>query len=142
MPFGSLFSHQPAPFVESQISTSWSGVYIGQGTNWRPGITSISMPFTGDIFVDLWVQTSYPAPATILASSVWPYTPIGPTNYFAGKVTQWNPNGGVFPVPFVARWANIAAGTFFQLTLEIRNDICNGNMGIEQVQGFLRAQAT
>lgn len=100
------------------------------------------MPFTGDIYVDLYIQVGHDPPSNILAASVWPYTPLGPTNYYAGSITQVDPNGGVYPVPFLGRWANLPAGTYFDLTLEIRCDICNGNMNIQQVQGFLRAQAT
>jgi hypothetical protein len=99
------------------ISASWSGVQIVQNQNWRPGLGGMTMPFTGDIFVDLWVQTDYIAGATYLASSVWPATPIGPTNYYAGKVSQWDNYGGTFPVPFFGRWANLAVGTYFDLTI-------------------------
>jgi hypothetical protein len=142
VPFGSQISNQPSPFIERYISASWSGVQIVQNQNWRPGLGGMTMPFTGDIFVDLWVQTDYIAGATYLASSVWPATPIGPTNYYAGKVSQWDNYGGTFPVPFFGRWANLAVRTYFDLTIEIRCDVSNGTMNIAGVQGFMRAQAT
>jgi hypothetical protein len=142
VPFGSLLTSQTSPFVERHFYPSWSGVVLNQGGIWRPQIGTFSMPFAGTIFVDLWVQCDYINGATILAGSVWPYTPIGPTNYFAGKVTQWDINTGTFPIPMFGYWANLAAGTYFDLTIEIRNDICNGQMRIAQAQAFLRAQAT
>jgi hypothetical protein len=140
VPFGSQVNTQTAPFVERHIYSSWDA-YIPQQTQWNPFVTSMTMPFTGDIFVDLWVQLEYPQPATILTVEVWPATPIGPTNFFAGKVSQWDVNSGTFPCPMFGRWANLAAGTYFDLTISIRNQICNGNCRITGCQGFMRAQA-
>jgi hypothetical protein len=142
MPFGSLISNQTGPFVEQPFNISGWGVNLSQGQTWSPQVSTFTMPFQGHIFVDLWVQTSYFNGATILASSVWPATPLGPTNYYAGKVTQWNINTGTFPVPFFGWWANLAAGTYFDLTINIRCDICNGLMQIQQAHGFIRAIAS
>jgi hypothetical protein len=139
MPFGAQITNWQTPFFEGQIGASWSGVNLTQGQVWRPTVATMSMPFTGDIFVDLWVQSSYTM--SILASSVWPYTTIGPSNYYAGKVGNRDVNGGVFPVPLVARWANVPVYTSFSLTIEIRCDIADGVMSIQQVAGFIRAQA-
>lgn len=140
MPFGSQLSNQTAPYVERYLYSSWSGVEIGQGTSWQPFITSMTMPFTGDIFVDLWVQLDYGG-ATILNAEVWPATPIGPSNFFAGKVSQWDLYSGCYPCPMFGRWANLAAGTYFDLTIQIRNNICNGTCKILGLHGFMRAQA-
>jgi hypothetical protein len=139
MPFGEQITNWQTPFYETQIGASWSGVNLTQGQIWRPSVASLSMPFTGDIFVDLWVQTAYTV--SILASSVFPYTSIGPSNYYAGKVCNRDVNGGTFPVPMVARWANVPVYTAFDLTIEIRCDIADGVMSIQQVAGFMRAQA-
>jgi hypothetical protein len=140
MPFSSQTSNRPAPFIERYISAAWDA-YIPQQTSWTPFVTSMTMPFYGEIFVDLWVQLEYPAPATILAAEVWPATPIAPTNFFAGKASQWDLHSGTYPCPMFGRWANLAAGTYFDLTIQIRNNVCNGNCRITGAHGFMRAQA-
>lgn len=139
MPFGSVITNQTAPFYEQYLSANWSGVQIGQGQSWQPGLGGITMPFYGEIFVDLWVQVSYTY--TILRAEVWPATPIAPSNYYAGKVCEWDRNGGYFTVPMFGRWAPLAAGTYFDLTIQVRDIVSDGVCGIVGFAAIIRAQA-
>jgi hypothetical protein len=139
MPFGAQLTNQTAVFNERYIYAAWSGIQIAQGQNWQVALASMTMPFTGDILVDLFVEVAYSQ--TLLACQVWPATPIGPSNFWAGFVTEYNPYGGCFVVPMFGRWSNLAAGTFFDLTIQIKDIVSNGVCTINQCHGFMRAQA-
>lgn len=140
MPFGAQASNLPTCYTEVQFSANW-GALVGQGSQWDPGITGFTMPWTGDLFVDLYVQSSYDAPATILAVEVWPNANIAPTSAWAGKVCEADAYGGWVVTPMFGRWANLAKGTYFYLGVSIRTPVINGTHNIRGCHGSIRAQA-
>lgn len=141
MPFGTQLTTQTLPYVERHIYADWSGVSIGNEGRWQPHIYDFSMPFYGEIMVDLWVQCAWSNPATMLALQVAMLTPISPTNHFVGKKYETEAYGGCFPTPCFGRWANLGAGTFFNLTIDIYTNSVNGTCNIQAFTGFLRAIA-
>lgn len=142
MPFGALLSNETALFTERHIRGTWSGLTIGQGQTGTLGLASMVMPFTGDILVDVYLQLSYPGPASILAAEVWPSSQMmAATNSFVGKVCNWDVNGGSLVCPMFGRWANLAKGTNFQLTVDVKAPIVNGTCSLDSFEGFMRAQA-
>jgi hypothetical protein len=84
----------------------------------------------------------YDSGATVLNMSVGPATAIAPSNYFTGVKTEADAYGGWLCVPFFGRWANLAANTFFQLSIRTTVGAANGRAVASFFAGTMRLQAT
>ena len=140
MPFGSLVSNIQHPYYEQYFNTALN-LAVAQGTNGFADVTSMTMPWTGDIFLTGHLQIAYDQGATVIAVEVWPFTDIGVTNQICGKATETCGNGGIVTIPLICKWANLAGGTFFKLTIRIQVGAVNGRALANNFAGTLRAQA-
>jgi hypothetical protein len=115
---------------------------IGQGSAVNFNIGSpFLMPWAGDIIFDGWLNMYYDQGATILHADINQATTIAATNFWPGTKTESCPNGGWLVIPCFGRWANLAAGTGFQLAIRVTVGACNGRAVAYQFAGSLRAQA-
>jgi hypothetical protein len=141
MPFGAQRSDLQHYYYEAMFSTPLNLV-IAQGSNAVSDIYTVSMPWAGDILVDGWMNAYYDSGATILNMSVGPATSIAPSNYFTGVKTEADAYGGWISVPFFGRWANLAANTYFLLSVRTTIGACNGRAVASHFSGTIRLQAT
>lgn len=138
MPFGAQVSNPQHYYYEQLLNVGFS-LNVAQGSSVNVDITSLTMPWTGTVLVDGYAQVAYTP--SVLGCEVWPATAIGPTNAWAGKVTEYTANGGLVVCPFFAQWVNLSAGTFFKLTIQIKCTAANGTVTAQSFVGSLRAQA-
>lgn len=140
MPFGSQASNVQHYYYEQAFETDLGNYGLGQGGAVNFNVVAISMPWTGDVMVDLAVQLVYQP--NILGAEVWPASSIGPSNFFAGKKQEYSTNGGYLVCPMFAKWNSLAIGTYLTIGIQVQNKVANGAVNCIRCVGSMRAQAT
>jgi hypothetical protein len=137
VPFGSQVSNVQHYYHEQYVDVGL-GQPMGNNSTWDVALSAMTMPWAGDILAEGYFQIEYSNSYTGI--EIWPVTPIGPSNFFAGKVAMEDRHAGWFLIPFFGRWAGLAAGTYFQYNLQVRVLIANGTVTVRRYIGSIRAQ--
>jgi hypothetical protein len=141
VPFGALKSNVQHHYYEQWLYTAMA-TQVAQGTSVNFNIGSpFTMPWPGDIIIDGYLNMVYDTGATVLNAKVEQATSIAATNFWPGVKTETCGNGGWIVIPCFGRWASLAEGTLFQLTIKVTVGAVNGRAIAQQFAGSLRAQA-
>jgi hypothetical protein len=139
MPFGALVSNVQHYYYEQAFEVDLGNYGIAEGSAANFNCVDISMPWTGDVMVDLAVQLAYQP--NILGAEVWPAASITPTNLWAGKKDEYSVDGGQLVCPMFAKWNNLTIGTYLMIGIQVKVTIANGGVNSIRCVGSMRAQA-
>lgn len=142
MPFGAQLSDVEHYYFEYYLQVPLNLNIVQGGSGANGNMANLYMPWTGDILIEGWTSCVYEGGASILNIDCRAAGNIGPTSQWVGKRTESDGAGGWLAVPFFARWANLARGTYFQFGLQFNVGACNGQARAYSFAGSLKAQAT
>ena len=124
--FGQQLSNVQHYYYEQWINIALGWVVPQGSSASNSNLLSYYMPWQGDILIDGWANCYYDSGASVLSMACWPASNIGATTLWAGNRTETDGNGGWLSIPCFARWANLAAGTYFTFGLQFNCGAVNG----------------
>jgi hypothetical protein len=138
MAFGDQKTNVSHYYYEQYLQADYNST-IAQGATLRTTILGNALPWNADVVIE--GHANYSFSPTVCAVELWSnLSSPAPNSYYAGKICEYDDNGGWCVCTVFTRWTNISAGSTPTLNLDHKCTVANGTVALRSFVGLLRAR--